>query len=182
MGKTGWLVVIVLSLVIAPSERPLAQASASAPPVSSPDAGAIVRVRSTDERVSALIARAVDQSATFRRVRDRIDATDGIVYVEPGRCGALRACLASRVTVSGPNRILFVFVDPERGACDVMASIGHELWHAIEVLRERWIKSDGEMYSFIAKGRERNPPAWFETPEAIRTGQEVRDELRERCD
>jgi hypothetical protein len=132
--------------------------------------------------VSALIARAVEQSATFRSLRDTMGETDGIVYVEPGRCGTLRACLALKVTVSGPNRILFVFVDPEREACDVMASIGHELWHAIEVLRERWIRSDGEMYSFVAKGHERNPGAWFETAAAIRAGQDVRDDLREQCD
>ena len=114
--------------------------------------------------------------------RHKIVETDGIVYVEPGRCGALRACLALNVTAAGPNRILFIFVDSEREACDVMTSIGHELWHAIEVLRERSIRSDGEMYSFIAKGRERNPPAWFETAAAIRTGQDVRRELREPCD
>jgi hypothetical protein len=62
-----------------------------------------------------------------------------------------------------------------------MASIGHELWHAIEVLRERSIRSDGAMYSFITKGRE-NPPAWVETNAAIRAGQDVRRELREACD
>jgi hypothetical protein len=182
MRKTDWLVVVVLSLVVSRSERPAAQAPASEPSMSSPDAGLIPRVRSTDERVSAFIARAVEQSATFRSLRDKIMETDGIVYVEPGRCGALRACLALKVTAAGPNRILFIFVDPEREACDVMASIGHELSHAIEVLRERSIRSDGEMYSFIAKGREQNPPAWFETAAAIRTGQDVRRELREPCD
>jgi hypothetical protein len=181
MWKTVWLVVMVPSLVVSRSERPVAQAPAPEPSISSPDAGLIPRVRSTDERVSALIARAVEQSAAFRSLRDKIVETDGIVYVEPGRCGALRACLALKVTAAGPNRILFIFIDLKRDACDVMASIGHELWHAIEVLREQWIRTDGAMYSFIARGREQDPPAWVETEAAIRIGEDVRRELREPC-
>ena len=181
MWKTAWLVVMVLSLVASCGERPAAQTSASKPSISSPDAGLIPRVRSTDERVSALIARAVEQSATFRSLRDTIVETDGIVYVEPGRCGAPRACLALKVTTAGPNRILFIFIDLKREACDVMASIGHELWHAVEILRERWIRTDGAMYSFIARGREQDPPAWVETEAAMRIGEDVRRELREPC-
>jgi hypothetical protein len=123
----------------------------------------------------------VEQSATFRSLLDKVEATDGIVYVEAGRCGRLRACLALKVTVAGPHRILWIFVDPQRGACEVMTSIGHELWHAVEVLREPSIRSDGALYFFLTRGHERNPPAWMETEAAIRVGQDVRNELRE-CD
>jgi hypothetical protein len=173
---------MVLSLVASRAAQSAAQPHAAELSVSSPDTSSISRVRSTDSRISALVGRAVEQSATFRSLLEKIDATDGIVYVERGRCGALRACLALKVTVAGPNRILWIFVDPQRSACDVMTSIGHELWHAIEILRERSIRSDGAMYSFIAKGREQNPPSWFETEAAIRMGQDVRGELRESCD
>jgi hypothetical protein len=112
---------------------------------------------------------------------EKVDATDGIVYVEAGRCGPVRACLTLKVTIAKPYRILWISVDPQRAACDVMASIGHELWHALEVLRESSIRSDGELYFFLTKGREQNPPAWMETEAAIRAGQDVRSELRE-CD
>jgi hypothetical protein len=128
MWRTACLVVMVLSLVAFRAERPAAQTPASESSVSSPDAGSISRVRSTDVRITALMGRAVEQSATFRSLLDTIAATDGIVYVEAGRCGRLRACLTVKVTVAGPNRILWIVVDPRRAACDVMASIGHELW------------------------------------------------------
>jgi hypothetical protein len=182
MLKAAWLVVLFLSLVAACAKRLAAEAPASERLVSSSDASPIPRVRPTDVRLAALISGAAGQSATFRRLLHIINTTDGIVYVEAGRCGAVRACLALKVTIAGPNRLLWIFVDSERGACDVMASIGHELWHAIEVLRERSIRSDGAIYSFIARGREQNPPAWVETNAAIRVGQDVRRELREACD
>jgi hypothetical protein len=161
---------MVLSLVASHAERLVAQ---------TPE---ISRVRSTDIKITTLIARAVEQSATFRSLLEEIAATDGIVYVEPGRCGAVRACLTLKVTVAEPHRILWIRVDPRRNACDVMASIGHELWHAVEVLREPSIRSDGELYFFLARGREQNPTAWMETEAAIKVGQEVRSELREPCD
>jgi hypothetical protein len=62
-----------------------------------------------------------------------------------------------------------------------MVSIGHELRHALEVLGEPAIRSDGALYFFLTKGHERNPPAWMETEAAIRAGQDVRSELHE-CD
>jgi len=178
MGKTAWLVLKVSFLVASCAARPEVQTPAAEASASSPDAHPIPRVRPTDVRIAALVARAVEQSTSFRSLLDTINATDGIVYIEAGRCGPVRACLALKVTVAGPNRLLWVFVNPERAACEVMASIGHELWHAMEVLREPSIRSDGAMYFFIAKGREQNPPPWFETEAAIRVGQDVLSELR----
>jgi hypothetical protein len=180
MWKAAWFV-MGLSLAAFRVAQPAAQTPAAELPVSPPDTSAISRVRSTDARITTLIARAAAQSATFRSLLETIDKTDGIVYVETGRCGAVRACLTLKVTIAEPHRILWISVDPQRAACDVMASIGHELWHALEVLRESSIRSDGELYFFLTKGREQNPPAWMETEAAIRAGQDVRSELRE-CD
>ena len=182
MWNTAWMVVFVVALVASRAERPAAQTPASGRSASSLDPGPISRVRSTDLRITGLIARAVERSATFRSLFDQIAATDGIVYVEAGRCRRLRACLALKVTVAGPNRILWISVDQQRAPCDVMASIGHELWHAIEVLREPSIRSDGALYFFLTRGYEQNPPAWMETAAAVRAGQDVRRELQESCD
>ena len=44
-------------------------------------------VRSTDAAVRALMTEAASLSRTFRRMIETIEGTDGIVYVEPGRCG-----------------------------------------------------------------------------------------------
>ena len=173
---------VVLSLPALYAVRLAAQVHASKPSISSPDAGAIPRVRSTDARIAALIARAVDQSATFRSLVDRVAATDGIVYIETGRCGGVRACLTLQVTVAKPYRILWIIVDPRRPACEVMASVGHELWHALEVLREPSIRSTGALYFFITKDRDHNLHPWVETRAALRVGEDVLSELRKPCD
>lgn len=181
MRKTTLLIGTVVSLAGFQSEWLEARTPSRQGAASSPDTSLMPRVRSADAKLAALMMRASEQSATFRRLIDRIDATDGIVYVEAGRCGSARACLALTVTVAGPNRILRIVVEPDRPDCEVMASIGHELWHAIEVLREPSIRSDGAMYSFIAKGHGQNPPRWLETKAAGEAGDDVLNELRDRA-
>jgi len=179
--KTAWLVVMVLSLAAFRTERPAAQTPAPERSASPPDAGSIPRVRSTDARIAALIARAVEQTATFRRLIDNVAATDGIVYVETGRCPGVRACLTLQVTVAEPYRILWIIVDTRRPACEVIASIAHELWHAVEVLSEPSIRSTGALYFFITKDRDHNRHPWIETSAALKVGEDVLSELREPC-
>jgi hypothetical protein len=58
-------------------------------------AAQVPRVRSEDPAIANLVARAVTQSATFRVV-ERIDRTDGIVYIAGGQCRhGGSACLIS---------------------------------------------------------------------------------------
>jgi hypothetical protein len=184
MRKTTWFVIMMASLVVSHSARLVAQTPAPAPPFSSDNGPPIPRVRSTDSTIAALVARGSEWSATFQQVIDLIDATDGIVYVEPGRClRSVHACLALRVHVVRPNRILRILVDPRKPDCDLIASIGHELWHAIEVLREPSIRSDTALFFFFAReGRtSRRVDSAFETTAAVKTGDAVRAELRNRA-
>jgi hypothetical protein len=106
--------------------------------------------------------------------------------VERGPCrhgGA--ACLALGVTVAGPNRMLRTFVDPRFAECDVdlMASIGHELWHALEILRVPSITSSVRIFNYYAReGRHYGQPDFvgggWETRAALETGFKVLKELR----
>src|SRR6185503_12991737 len=99
---------------------------------------------------------------------------DGIVYVEHGAClRGVRACLALEVTTAGDYRILRVMVDARQPDWDVMASIGHELRHAIEVLENRALVDTASVYLFFAKGSVDNGRP-FETSEAIEAGFAVR--------
>src|SRR5262245_23966644 len=67
------------------------------------------RVRTGDPDISILIQRATVLSPTFRRLAEAIQATDGIVYVQRGRCGhRVHTCLLFWMTVAGSNRILRV--------------------------------------------------------------------------
>jgi hypothetical protein len=136
------------------------------------------RVRSASPRVAAVIIEAAAQSKTFRGLVDQIGTTDGIVYVAEGECGhGVGACLLFTVTMAGPNRVLRILVDPSKPDRDLMASIGHELQHAVEVLSNRAVRSYAAMYLLYEttchKCRSR-----FETDRAIRAGDAVRRELR----
>ena len=96
----------------------------------------VPRVRDVgDPAIAALIADATVRSVTFRRLVAEIDDSDGIVYVERGVCGhSARACLSHSVVVAGPHRILRVIVNTRRDRDELLAALGHELRHAVEVL------------------------------------------------
>jgi hypothetical protein len=89
----------------------------------------------------------------------------------------VHACLLFTITMAGPNRLLWILVDPQKSDRDFMASIGHELQHAVEVLSNRTIKSDRAMYSLYFEKCQRCGGA-IETYAAIRAGAAVRAELR----
>ncbi len=139
----------------------------------------IPRVRDNgDPSIAGLIQEATDRSPTFRRLVDTIDATDGIVYVEQGTCGHhVRACLALTVRVAGPNRLLRIIVDIHRSHGDLLASIGHELQHAVEVLSDPLVTDTRSIYFFFDRigqiGQDR-----FETIAAIHAGLDVLAEWR----
>jgi hypothetical protein len=89
------------------------------------------------------------------------------------------------VKIAGPNRILRIVTDQRTAECDLnlMASIGHELWHAIEVLREPSIRSDSAVFFFyLREGLHTNrlefPLGAWETPAADRAGVDILAELR----
>jgi hypothetical protein len=139
---------------------------------------ALVRVRSEDPSIAAVIRDATARSTTFRGLMATIAATDGLVYVAEGPCrNSVRACLVLSVKVAGPFRLLRVLVN-SRGKtdCDLMASIGHELQHAIEVLRNSHVTDMRSAYSFF----EHEGPTGsgrFETAAAIEVGHHVRVEV-----
>ncbi len=95
------------------------------------------RVRSENQVIARAIREATGRSQTFRRLVETIDSTDGLVYVEDGKClHSVRACLLVSVQVAGPYRLLRILVDMRKIAgTELMGSLGHELQHAIEVLR-----------------------------------------------
>jgi len=111
---------------------------------------------------------------------ETINASDGIVYVEKGMCRhSVRACLVLTVDLAGPNRILRIAVSTHRDHEEVMAAIGHELQHAIEVLGDPHVTDYHTMYSFFDRigptGSER-----FETHAAVQAGMDVLHELRKK--
>ena len=145
--------------------------------VGSADAGNS-RVRTDNPAIAAVIQDGIRRSATFRRIVETIDASDGIVFVEEGRCApSVRACLALSVKQAGPSRLLRVVVDVKRADWDLMGSIAHELQHAVEVLSDPSVRSNGAIYLFYRRAGETSGDR-FETPAAINAGDSVRREAR----
>jgi hypothetical protein len=137
------------------------------------------QVRSSNSSILALIARATEQSTTFRGLVDTIGTTDGIVYVEAGRCRYSRACLTG-VSTAGVFRMLWVTIDTRRVDSELVASIGHELQHAIEILSNPGVRSTAAMYIFYSRFAERvgTGRGAFETTAATKAGNAVREEIR----
>jgi hypothetical protein len=138
---------------------------------------AIARLRAGDSRLAAIVAEASARSSSFRQLAQAINQTDGIVYVEHGRCGhGVRACLAA-VSAAGANRIVRVRVNANDADWNLMGSIGHELQHAIEVLSNSKVTTTRALYFFYERNGIRRGNT-FETAAAIQAGHAVRAEVR----
>jgi hypothetical protein len=91
----------------------------------------LARVRSTEHAMSEIIRTGAARSPTFRHLVQTLERSDLIVYVEPSKSvdgGYLRFA-----TVAGQSRWVQVFVNPKRPINQILAMIGHELQHAIEI-------------------------------------------------
>jgi len=135
------------------------------------------RVRSTNPAIAAAITEAQLRSSTFRSLVRTIEDTDGIVYVEQGTCRhGVRACLSLSVVSSGGFRWLRVFVATAEDVVSLIATIGHELCHAIEVLSQPGVRTASDVYLFYVREAATSRDV-FETPAAIRTAAAVAREL-----
>ena len=143
-----------------------------------PQGPAMPRVRAENPVLSAAIVQGAERSKTFSRLIEAMNATDGLVYVLEGRCGqGVRACLHMSVELAGENRLLRILVTPRRApGCELIASIGHELQHALEALSDPNVRTSSGLSSFFHRIGLKGRPHRFETREAIRVGLAVAKE------
>lgn len=145
-------------------------------------------VRSTVTWVLDLLREGEATSATFRTVVTALGRTDAIVYVEPGICafGRFHACLPAAVSTSGGVRYLRVLFEPARAPRpQLIALIGHELQHALEVATVPGVRSsDGIRRLFGRVGQSVECPKGmvdcFETTAARDVGDRILAELEKR--
>jgi hypothetical protein len=145
--------------------------------VAAQDVPALQRIRSENPRITEAIADGTARSVTFRRLVDIIDASDGLVYVMDGDCGhGVNACVLLSITIAGPFRVLRILVAPRKApGCELVETIGHELQHAVEVLRELRIRNNSQMHHFFG-GVGPTGFGRFETAAAINAGLDVAHE------
>ncbi len=93
------------------------------------------------------------------------------MFVDEGVCpDGVRVCLLMSVTVAGPSRLLRIVVNLRKApGCEAVEMIGHELQHAIEILRDPRIRSDMQAYNFFYNVG-RTSARRFETEAAMQAG------------
>jgi len=131
-------------------------------------AGEMPHVRDNgDARIATLLQEGIRRSATLRGLVAQVDSSDGIVYIEEGRCRySARACLSHSVIIAGPYRLLRIHIDTARGRNEVIAVFGHELQHAIEVLSRPQLRTmQAVMHFYESEGT--RAEGRFETTAAL---------------
>lgn len=138
------------------------------------------RVRANDGRSAALLLEGLRRSDTIRTIVNEIETRDVIVYVEM-RPGLKRKLAGSVTWIAATNsfRYIRIALNPEMGSAVQIATLGHELQHALEVARESSIVSETTLTRYYAKNGLSMPAhenGW-DTLAARDTGEQVRREL-----
>jgi hypothetical protein len=140
----------------------------------------VVRVRAADARSASVLAEGRLRSYSFRKVLQRIDQLDVIVYIEMQP--QLRGRLGGRVTwvtATKDFRYVRVSLNPELTKSHLVATLAHELQHVAEIGEAPTVVDDATLsahYRHIGvESRERSEE--WDTEAAQRTGEVVRREL-----
>jgi hypothetical protein len=147
MLKAATLLTTLIALV------PLAVFASPEPDPTSPyTVTRIPRVRPYDGRTAALLIEGLERSQTLRAIVDRLEQLDVIVYVEMQP--ALRKKLAGKMTwlsATAFNRYVRISLNPEVGRDALIATLGHELQHALEVAEAPWVVDPASLQAYYEK-------------------------------
>jgi hypothetical protein len=138
------------------------------------------RVRVLEPELAGLVQEGINRSRTFRRLVQRIDESDGIVYVQTGPCsiGAVAGCLLLGITEAGHARYLRIHVTPQLTRREQRITIiGHELQHANEILSRRWVRNTADAYALFIRIASSASIRSVETDEAQRIEEAIAREL-----
>lgn len=143
--------------------------------------GRVPRLRTDDRVVGAAIARGRAQSVTFRRLVDRLDASDLIVHVTRVRLLHRPSGVTQFIAATPYNRYLRITLHADHASDAIVALLGHELQHAVETASAPWVADQASyraLYRAIGHAS-CGPPQWcFDTAEAVAAGARVYAELR----
>ena len=143
------------------------------------------QVRSIDHRINVAVEQGLRDSATFRELVDRINASDVVVYIAadtrqlpPGVDGRL-----TFLSATGGFRYVVVHVNSTLTQPRLVSLIGHELQHAREIADTGAIIDAPSMAREYAAGLgfhnryTTNDGRTFDSRAAIRAGEEVLREV-----
>jgi len=139
------------------------------------------RIRPQDPRLADLLRAGVARSATFRAIVNRLEAGTLIVYISLSP--TMRSSLAGKltwITKAGGFRYLRATINTEQSAEQMIATLAHELQHALEVSDEPDVidqRSLLSLYKRIGRPSVSGLNEGWETAAARETGFQVRREL-----
>lgn len=176
-----WVLPALLTVALAavppsPTPAPGSVTAAAAALLATPDR----RVRTTDSRLADLLVRGVKRSRTFGELVLALNRTDVIVYIEAA--SHLPNPVAGRLLLlplANNQRYLRIQVRQDFTPDDLIALIGHELRHALEVAAAPGVRSQQalvELYERIGKSSSGHGHR-YDTVAAQNTGRQVRSEL-----
>lgn len=107
------------------------------------------RVRPDDGRSAAIVLEGMERSATLRGLIDALEARDVIIYIQmqPSLKGRLAGAV-TWVTAAGRFRYIRVSWSPDLSTSLAIATLGHELQHALEIANEPSIVSAETLEAF----------------------------------
>jgi hypothetical protein len=147
-GHANWKSPVVLAVFVAAALVPAQIMAQPAAPGAAPASATFSpsHVRAGDATAAALLRGGLARSATFRAIVESIEHSDLIVYVEtrairlPGQlqlAAATPGCRHIRISVRVPG------LDTE-----MVAWLGHELWHAVELAGAREVRDQASLLRF----------------------------------
>lgn len=138
-------------------------------------------LRPQDDRLSNLLRNGSARSATFKALVDRIEASKVIVYVTSNpRMHANLSGMLTWMSRAGDFRYLRISINPDPTSDRMIATIAHELHHAVEVIEDDTVNDETSLVALYRRIGEQSGlslPSRWETAAAQRTGVQVRKEL-----
>jgi hypothetical protein len=161
--------------------RPAEARSAAAEAADPNEAWREARLRPQDSRLADLLRDGVARSATFRALVNRLESGQVIVYLSTSL--TLRSTLAGKLTwmtKAGAFRYVKATINANQTADQMIATLAHELQHALEVSDDLDVTDQRSMLALYKRiGRPSHSilvEAW-ETQAAHDAGVQVRREL-----
>lgn len=135
-------------------------------------------IRAMQPRVEKLLTAGMERSASFRRLVDRIEQSDLIVYVEARR--DLRDGLGASMRFlsrSATHRFVHIRLNAALSPATLVALLGHELQHVVEVADNPQVQSADDMRAFYRQAGLRTGDDSYDTEAARAMGYQVRAEM-----
>ena len=139
-------------------------------------------VRAADQAMAEVITSGLKRSGTFAHLVLALNKSDVIVYIETGR--VLPTSIVGRLLLAaGPagSRYLRIQVSGHPGSNDMIALVGHELRHALEVAESPQVRDEAgliALYERIGHPTSTGAMHQYDTHAAQDAGRRVKAELK----